>query len=585
MPKSKELNLNVADARQAVDFISAVQAGKVDEVKNFLATGLSPDTRDAMNKLAPGDPSFKRREKMSHRCVGLSALSSAACLGQTEICKILLDAGASINIQEPQNAMRTPLMIAVEYGQISVMHLLLEKNADCLASDIVGNTALKLTKYLKDPTEAKQAIEAHLNKQKDRMTVAQAVIHNDTAQLKKLLSAGHSPDEFHSDGYSALFYASIVGSLEILELLLESGADLNIGANGKQQPLTVLSYKGDELCHITAKEYFDKKAERTIYSNRLLFGEAPIFAACEAGRTDVVRRLIKAGCDVNATTKIGSVSPLMLAIVSQNEELIEFLIEAGANLTHRDSRQATILEWASKANHGPDDTSVRNLIREKLGMNNAKQDFKEAFKKFKEIEATPAFQSTIEYLADVCQTKSYPWKKKKGVHRFYVNVKGWDNIGQTFGKGAEYIKGAPKDEKDQRKRELADAMQEQVRSRGFLLISHKDEEGSAMFLLFPTLNKYEVIAACGTDGINYGHGNAEIIQLLTEMEEEHPFTLSDCMHNAVGGRFTKAIAEPHQLASFLYSFCPDLADGEIVCDEDDIAKELEKNQRFYLWWG
>jgi ankyrin repeat protein len=585
MPKSKQVDAQLADARKAVDFITAIQAGNTDAVKQYLADGMSPDTPDAMDKLEPNDPSFNRRANRSNRCVGLSALSSAACLGQTEVCKILLDAGANANIQEPKEAMQTPLMIAIKNGQLSVMHLLLERGADCLLSDVVGNTAMKLTGYLKDPTAAKKALEEKLNEQKDRMTITQAVIHGDTPQVEKLLSAGHSPNEFHTDGFSCLFYACLVGRAEVLELLLEAGADINVGANGKQKKATVLSFKGDDLAHITAEEFFAKKAGKTIYKDRLLFGEAPIFAACELGRKDIVSRMLKAGCDVNAVTKVGKVSLLMLAVVSQDLELIEFLIDSGADLTHRDSRNASVLEWASKAYHTPDNNAVKNLIREKLGLKNAVVDFKDAFKKFKDVEATPEFKSAMEYMTDICQSKPYPWKKKKGVYRFYTNLKAWDNIGQKLGKGTDYLKNAKKEEKESRKTELADLLQDEIGKRGFTLVSHKDEEGSAMQLLFPTKDKYAVIAACGTDGMNYGHGNGEIIQMLTEMEEKQPFQISDCMHNSVGGRFTTPVKAPLELAEFLYGFCPDLADGELVCDEQDIARYLKDEQRFYLWWG
>lgn len=584
MPKQKQLDSNDV-YRKAVDFITAIQAGNASKVKQFLADGMSPDTPDAMDKLDSDDASFDRRANLPNRCVGLSALSSAAFLGQTEVCKILLDAGADPNIQEPREGMRTPLLIAIKNGQIDVMHLLLERGADCLASDTGGLTAMKFARYWKDSSDATRTLENKISEQKDRMTLAQAVIHNDLAQLKKLLAAGHSPNECHTDGYSCLFYACIAGTLEALDHLLDAGADINLGSNGKQCPRTALGYKKDKLTQLSAEEIFQNRVKSNVYDRNLLFGEAPIFAACEVGRKDIVARLLKAGCNVNATTKVGKVSPVMLAIISQNLDLISFLIDAGADLTHRDSRNVSVFEWASKAHHTPDDVSVRNLIRDKLGMKNAVLDFKDAFKKFKEVEASPEFQAAIEYMAKICQSKPYPWKKKKGVHRFYANVKAWDNIGETFGKGSDYIKNAKKEEKDHRKQELADLMQDEIRQRGFLLVTHRDEEGSAMQLLFPTSDKFAVIAACGTDGINYGHGNGEIIQLLTEMEETQPFILSECMHNAVGGRFSTKIANPLQLAQSLFSLCPDLADGEIVIDENDIAKELEKNRRFYLWWG
>lgn len=583
MPKSKQIDAKLAEYRNNADFITAVQAGKLEEVKRFLDEGISPNVDDTFAKLDATDPSFNRRAKLRERCTGLSALSSAAFLGKVEPCRLLLDAGADPNIREAKEAMRTPLMIAVKNGQLSVMHLLLERGADCLASDVFAETTLKFTRFLKDPTEAKKALEAKIKEQRKNMTLPQAIIHGDIALLKELLDSGKSPNECHSDGYSALFYACLVANADAVDLLLKKGADINLGSNGKQLANTVLSFRGEELAHISAEEFFQKKPERSIYQKRLLFGEAPIFAACELGNLDIVERLLKAGCDVNCATKTGSVSPLMMAIVSENLKLISFLIEAGAKLDHRDSRNASVLDWASKTDGN---LSVRNLIREKLKLSNATSDFKDEFKKFKVVEASPSFQEVLRYLMDLCQNKaSYPWKKKKGVYRIYVNEKAWDNIAEKFGKEAAYVKGAKKEQKHERKTELADLLQDEVRAKGFLLVTHKDEQGSEMQLLFPTTNKYAVVAACGTNGDNYGRANDEVIQLLTELDEKQPFVLTACMEAAVGGKFCNSLAQPEKIAEFLYSVCPDLADGELICDEKDIAKQFAKTNRFYLWWS
>ncbi len=583
MPKSTKLGPETLENRSRVDFISAVQAGRIEEVKKFLADGMSPNAQDAMHLLESSDPSFNKRAAMSNRCVGLSALSSAACLGNLEMCTILLDAGANPNIRETRQAMQTPLMVAIHNGQVAVMHLLLERGADCFASDIVANTPLKLCRYLKNPEEAKSALEAALKANREKMTLTQAIIHGDTERLKELLLAGNSPNVFHSDGFSALFYACLVGNLETLDLLLENGAEIDLGSNGTQTPTLVLSSKGEELKKVTASEFFQEKTGRTVYSNRLLFGEAPIFAACELGRMDIVSRMLKAGCDVNCLTEVGKVSPLMMAIYSENLELAQYLIDVGADLQHRDSRGASVLEWASKAAPG---SGMRNLIRDALGLKNAAVDFKAEFKKFKDVEASTEFKDALAYLMNVCQNKTaYPWKKKKGVYRLYVNEKAWDNIAQVFGKGSDYIKGAKKEAKQQLKNELADMLQDEIRKRGFLLVSHRDEQGSAMQLLFPSSNKYAVLAACGTNGDNYGRDNSEIIQLLTELEEKQAFVLSECTHDAVGGRFIEKLSSPEALSQFLYSICPDLIDGESVCDEGDLAKQLREQNRFYLWWS
>lgn len=71
----------------------------------------------------------------------------------------------------------------------------------------------------------------------------------------------------------------------------------------------------------------------------------PLHAACYNGRLGAVQQLISAGIDVNHLDEFGS-TPLMRAAAGRNAELVEWLLENGADATVRETRSngSTALE-------------------------------------------------------------------------------------------------------------------------------------------------------------------------------------------------------------------------------------------------
>src|ERR1700740_1745120 len=62
--------------------------------------------------------------------------------------------------------------------------------------------------------------------QRPHTRLTQAATRNDVAALRQLLDDGHDPDE-GGDSWTALIWASRSGSIEAINLLLDSGADVN----------------------------------------------------------------------------------------------------------------------------------------------------------------------------------------------------------------------------------------------------------------------------------------------------------------------------------------------------------------------
>jgi hypothetical protein len=118
---------------------------------------------------------------------------------------------------------------------------------------------------------------------------------NDLNKVNLLLVAGINPNEpYYNDktktNYFALHQASIFGSPEMIDKLIEFNADVNI--------------KGPK-------------------------GMSPIFSAISKGKIENVKALIKNGADVNFKSK-SKVNPLFYSIKKKKNEITELLKQSGA---------------------------------------------------------------------------------------------------------------------------------------------------------------------------------------------------------------------------------------------------------------
>ena len=105
-------------------------------------------------------------------------------------------------------------------------------------------------------------------------------------------------------------------------------------------------------------------------------------------------------------------------------------------------------------------------------------------------------------------------------------------------------------------------------------------------VLLPTADKFAVIAARGTNGVNYGFSNQDVIAWLRELDSEHPFVLTDCWLDYVGGYFVEPLSAEAAVkwAPKMVEFCPDLVDGDEIESAADFAEQLTGSEEFGFWW-
>lgn len=92
--------------------------------------------------------------------LGRSALHLAACSGSVPAARLLLDAGAMIDIHDKYGV--TPLRYAAENKAIATTRLLIARGADAGAKDPSGCTILEAARYQEAPDEIIVLLEAAL---------------------------------------------------------------------------------------------------------------------------------------------------------------------------------------------------------------------------------------------------------------------------------------------------------------------------------------------------------------------------------------------------------------------------------------
>ncbi|KAF3656940.1 putative serine/threonine-protein phosphatase 6 regulatory ankyrin repeat subunit C-like isoform X2 [Capsicum annuum] len=166
----------------------------------------------------------------------------------------------------------------------------------------------------------------------------------DLDEVVKILAAAdpsasgiNSGDE---EGWVPLHSAASSGNVEIVEILLNRGADVNQKNDG-----------GRTALHYAASKGRAKIAELLISPGAKInakdkVGCTPLHRAASTGNSELCELLIEEGAEVDEVDKAGE-TPLMTAVVCGNKEVALLLIRHGANVDIEDKEGYTVLGRAS----------------------------------------------------------------------------------------------------------------------------------------------------------------------------------------------------------------------------------------------
>jgi ankyrin repeat protein len=158
------------------------------------------------------------------------------------------------------------------------------------------------------------------------VALIEAAGKGDSEVVEALLDSGADINARDERNQTALHHAASRGQTAAVKLLLERGADVNARNLFGQTPLLVPLYRGDLD---TVRALLSAGAD--IEARSGVTGQTPLLVV-SCGPTEVVQLLLEEGADVNAKGKAYQETALMLAAISGNVATVQALLEKGADV-------------------------------------------------------------------------------------------------------------------------------------------------------------------------------------------------------------------------------------------------------------
>lgn len=301
--------LNIQDMDGQTPLFQPSQLGAVDVCMLLVNSGADPSikTRDGSSPLVVAAPAvvdmLKDKQLLSKPDVDVETqVLEAAKNGELETLKRLCTPH-NVNCIDINGRLSTPLHFACGYNKLGVVEYLLKNGADVHAKDKGGLVPLHN---------------------------ACSYGHLEVAEL--LIKRGANVNAVDVWKFTPLHEAAAKGKYEICKLLLKNGADPNRKNKDNLTPLEVVKDQDSDLVD-------------------LLRGEAALLDAAKKGDLDRVKKLLTPQ-NVNCRDEHGRNStPLHLAAGYNHLDVVEYLLQNGADVNTKDKGGLIPLHNAASYGH------------------------------------------------------------------------------------------------------------------------------------------------------------------------------------------------------------------------------------------
>lgn len=252
---------------------------------------------------------------------GTSALQWALTYGWNEVAAKMIQLGADLNTRSSETG-TTVLLEAMDEESIKpeTIHLLIDSGAD---------VSVVNSKYRTSPL----------------MLASQ---RNDLLSVKKILAKKVNINQEDENGNTALCYASgnDADDTELLKLLITAGAKVNIkNGYGRNALIEAVSSKS-----LNKVKFLLKNGALINRRSEGFGGVSPISVAAFDVNLEMVQLLIDNGADVSITDSTGDTVLLKAILSEKSYDIIKLLIKNGADVNKANNDKGTPLMKAAQYN-------------------------------------------------------------------------------------------------------------------------------------------------------------------------------------------------------------------------------------------
>ncbi|XP_067661916.1 putative ankyrin repeat protein RF_0381 [Haliotis asinina] len=263
----------------------------------------------------------------------INMLLSACREGDVEVVKFVLSQNI-VDVDSRGHRKKTPVLLAAEYGHKEVVELLVENGADLSLAYASGSNSLhvacsrgrlKVVKYIISQNIVD--INCRGLGKKTAAMFAAACGHKEVVEL--LFENGADLSLACGTGSNILHSACSRGRLEVVKYILSQNiVDINSRGGSKKTPaMTAAQYGHKEVVELLV----ENGADLSLVCCR---GINILHLACSKGHLEVVKYVISQNIvNINSRGGIQNMTPVMMAAKSGHEDVIEFLVSRGADVS------------------------------------------------------------------------------------------------------------------------------------------------------------------------------------------------------------------------------------------------------------
>ncbi len=296
------------------EFFKAAEAGDIGSIKELIEAGVDVKAKDENGRTALHKAAEKDHFEIVKLLIEKGADVNIADNGgntplhhakSKKVAELLLTNGANINAKNEDDETLLHPLLQSPYEYEDLVNLYISKGADVNARNSEGFTPLDLAvdKRPKTTVEALREAGAEHGNPLGRELLNMAE-KGDLARVKELIKQGANIYIKDSWGCTPILEAALKGHLEIVKLLIDCGAEVNV---------------------------VNKETNQTV-----------LHMASKASNSDLVKFLIAKGADVDAIDYWKN-TPLFSAASGNKKEIVEILISAGACVDFRNDNGETPL--------------------------------------------------------------------------------------------------------------------------------------------------------------------------------------------------------------------------------------------------